>query len=1193
VFTLSITEKIIQYRKSSAPISHEDLSVIFSTVEYDHNKDELNYILFDMVSSQPNEEPKHFYKAIKLYRLLLVPKNDRIANFLMEKQAEVLASMWEHRIHFISLIANILDPAIGLVYTYGVQGVGQTIEQAKQDADLAFSSLSSSLKGTFRTIRYRRYNYEEAEWLRKKMIEMKYLTALKGIPYPHQNTNPASMTKGGNAGGGTAKNDIRSQTETMEEFISGMTDHEYVMLTMANPIHEKVLKNWLQVISREETKWASILQGSSSVNFSIALPMMFGGNLGGSEGNNTGTSHTAGHSVGQAQNWTDGVSQNSSHGVNSGVNHGTNSGYNHGVGTSHTVSNGTGTSHTVTDGTGTSHTTTTGHTHTNTHSNSSSSSNSTSWNNGSSSGYGGSQGTSSTNTKGSGSSFSETSSYGKSNTTGWSVGVSEKEGISVPGFSASVGLNEGYNGSVSNNSSFGHGHTDSNTISNANGTNSGTNWSDSSTNSYGGGSTTSSGVTNGYSDAVSSSTANGTTANHSVADGTSTSKSTSNGNSTNESWANGTSDGTSNGTSDSWGSGSSQSWGGSNTTSNSVSNGTTSGNSSGWNVGTSASMAIAPGLSIGKSYQWKDAEVENVLKVIDYQKERLMRSLNGQGAFFVDTMIATTDEDALHSAMSIAKGAFYNKEALASPLQVLELKNHRKEHLLYHFNCFSPCLERDDISGMLDSYTYSSVLLSDELTAYTHPPRLSFGGLYADIDDMPQFSVPSHRRKGDIYVGKVLSGQVWSEERFRKTGNGHLTEFPFKIFNNELMHALFQGESRSGKSETALRVVAEASELVRPTGKKPRILVFDQKNDWRKLYYVVDKSRFRFYQMDSFGGLGLKLHLFKVAPNVHPEIHIKTLVETFVSAYGLGILGSQIMKDALLRLYDEKNCLGEDWVEKAHINSRDITFEDLYAYVEEDKENAVKNGMRNISESYERVLMRLKDFARKGNVLNHIFSRKDGLGIHELLGKDDITVIEAKTMDRVEKNFVYGLMFSLIYSYGVNNGTFLADNQYETILVVEEANAVLRGSDSKDGGGDNLPGQSRFEDIVDQSAGNGMFVFAITQSCHLMPSSILNSCGIWFIGRTQNPDAHAVVLPAIGKNVRYDYKIANFLAKAPTGWFIVKTGRVFDFVDSEPTYVGVDPIIARKITDENLVMLEEHKRIRELKEGLWGGIPMI
>ena len=1584
---MSISEKLIALRDAKTP-PHDDVLILNSVLDYDREKDYLKYLIFDMVITQ-NGEGVHFYKAIKLYRLIRVPNNDRVANFLMEKQSEILASLWENQIHFITLIANILRPdPVGLMYSYGVQGIGNTIEEAKQNADAYFSSLTSALKGVFRTIEFRQYRYNEADWLRKKMNGMDHLAMLKGIPYPHQGTNPSSMSKS-TVAGGSAKNDIRSQTETMEEFIAGMTDHEYVMLVVANPINQKVLQKWLNTLSKEETKWQAIAQGSSSVNFSVSLPMMFGGNLGNGTGYSTGVNHGLGHTVSAGTNWTDGIAHGATHGtsfthsagissgnsqnisntnsvssglgtshtLSSGVNHshGTNQGVNHGdswgqgtgtttghtTGSTHTVANGTSTSHseangtssswsngtshttgstsgtTQTTSTGTSHTTgnstgsssswgnsqsssigtssgtstawSQGHSHTtgtssgtssawsdgkshttgtssgtstawsqgHSHTTGTSSGTSTSWSDGkshtvgntngtshtassgTSQSNGTSNGTSSTNSSGwssgQGSTWSNSSGHsqttGTSNTTshgttqgntlthgvtngttsskgtsgnqstGSTAGSSTSQGSTFQG-SGGIGIasvsgsgssgtgtstsnttsvsnghttNNGVNhsttsshaqsssqsttlssgstqsqgttsghsyggnsthgltGSTSHGSTSGtssthgtsnttsngttssrsisngttssygggtsHGTTDSNGTSSSygGGTSHGSTTSNGTTSSYGGGtshgSTTSNGTTSSYGGGTShgSTTSNGTTSSYgggtsqgntvgtstgtttgggtstsqtvsdgttssvsngisnstsvsngtsssvgggtsqTVSNGTGTSNTISNGNTVSDSVSqsasrsyggsngvssgssvssgtssttangNSTSSGTSSGNSDGmgWNTGTSstnangvsnsqsttlsQSKGGSNSIANSVTSGTSSGNNSSWSTGMSSSMGLAPGISVGKSYMWKDMEVDNVLRVLEYQRERLLKSLNGQGAFFVDVMIGT-DNDLAHEAVkSISKASFYNKEALATPLQVLEPKSPKKEHLLYHYSAFSPCVEKEEVSGYADSYKYSTVLLPDELTAYTHPPRFSYGGLYADIEDMPMLSVPSDRQNGDIYMGHILSAQTWSEEEYRRSGNGYRTPFKYCVYSNELMHAVFQGESRSGKTVGAIRFVTELSKAVRPTGKRVRIIVFDQKADWRKLAKLVDPERFRFYRIDALGELSLSINLCKIAPNVNPENHLKTLSELFVSAYGLGILGVQIMKSALSSLYEKHDCLGADWATKSHINSQQVTLPKLYDEIKSLKDNLIKQGSRgNMVEAYDRVLIRLGDFTKKGTTLYEVFARPDGMGIHELLGQDDVVVVESSGLDRVEKNFIYGMMFATIYSYGVNNGTFLSDDQYETVVVVEEANSVLIGQSSDNSSnGDNLPGQSRFEDIIDQSAGNGMFVVSITQKIHAMPASIVNSCGIMFVGRSKDAQAQKLVMASIGKNEKFDYQYMKWLSNMPDLTFMAKTGRTNDFKNSGPVHVFFDLLAVSPPTDQELI---EQKRFYAMKK---------
>ena len=91
----------------------------------------------------------------------------------------------------------------------------------------------------------------------------------------------------------------------------------------------------------------------------------------------------------------------------------------------------------------------------------------------------------------------------------------------------------------------------------------------------------------------------------------------------------------------------------------------------------------------------------------------------------------------------------------------------------------------------MESYRYSTILLSDEFAAYTHLPRISEGGIFADVGDVPKFAVPS-MKKGDIYIGKILSGERWTPSM------GYETPFEYRLEEGELMHGIFTGESRSG-----------------------------------------------------------------------------------------------------------------------------------------------------------------------------------------------------------------------------------------------------------------------------------------------------------------------------------------------------------------------------------------------------------
>ena len=217
-----------------------------------------------------------------------------------------------------------------------------------------------------------------------------------------------------------------------------------------------------------------------------------------------------------------------------------------------------------------------------------------------------------------------------------------------------------------------------------------------------------------------------------------------------------------------------QSWG------QTTSNGTGSsvaqsiGKSTGQSLGTSSmmtrgaatSMGIGPSVGYAKSYQWLDQEVQNILTLLQFQNDRLMKALRGNGAFFTDVYLATDSEESLAAAGALAKSSWANDESRICPLQVLDLSVEEQNHLIYHFYAFSPDNRKEGIPGRMESYRYSTILLSDEFSAYTHLPRISEGGIFADVGDIPKFSVPS-QKTGDVYIGKVLSGERWTQ-RFRR-----------------------------------------------------------------------------------------------------------------------------------------------------------------------------------------------------------------------------------------------------------------------------------------------------------------------------------------------------------------------------------------------------------------------------------------
>lgn len=180
-----------------------------------------------------------------------------------------------------------------------------------------------------------------------------------------------------------------------------------------------------------------------------------------------------------------------------------------------------------------------------------------------------------------------------------------------------------------------------------------------------------------------------------------------------------------------------------------------------------------------------------------------------------------------------------------------------------------------------------------------HLPRISEGGVYAEISDIPKFAVPS-MLKGEIYLGTVLSAERFTMQQ------GYKTPYDYRLAEEELMHGFVTGASRSGKTVAAMRLAAELSRVKRKkTGKRLRIFVLDPKRDWRQLARVVEPERLRFFSLGNLNFHPLRLNVCKIPHGVWPQTWIDCVIEIFCRSYGLLERGKQIMAESIYSLYDE------------------------------------------------------------------------------------------------------------------------------------------------------------------------------------------------------------------------------------------------------------------------------------------------
>lgn len=776
-------------------------------------------------------------------------------------------------------------------------------------------------------------------------------------------------------------------------------------------------------------------------------------------------------------------------------------------------------------------------------------------------------------------SFSQSNGESHSDSSGTSGSHSTSKSDST---STTTSETNGTSTSVSHSVAKSQGITDS--FSDSVGTSRGTTHSESATTSQGWG--TSKGTTD------STSQTSSTSETHSTSKGTS--KSESFGTTKGESWGDsrGTSYGqsqsdsysqsVSNGTSKSWGKSSSISNGKSYSESEGRSLGQAMGITGTTSSGTSSTMGLGPSLSYTKSYQWLDQEVKNILTLLEFQNNRLMKALRGNGAFFTDIYIGTMNDTARAAASMLARTAWNNTESLICPLQVLDLEQGEQAHLLYHFAAFSADNAKENLNGAMESYRYSTILLPDEFTAYTHLPRISEGGVFADVEDIPKFAVPSNL-SGEIFIGNILSAERYSAV------NGYETPFEYRLSSDELMHGFFTGESRSGKTVAALRFVSEATKIRRKTGKKLRIVALDPKQDWRTLAKLVEPERFHFYSLGNPDFLPINLNICKVPHNVNPQTWIDGIIEIYCRNYGLMERGKSLLAETFYELYKEAGVFEDspNWRNFVPERSKTVNLCAVYKRLlrhKLDLEDPAKGKGRagnEMRDAYARIIDRMNPFGRDFSLESRLFGRSDGIGIDDLIGKDDVIVLESYGLETTFKNFVFGCITSGFFKYAQGHQWgFLADDQYETMLVIEEANEVLCGSDTAGGGQQmGLAGQSEFEKILDQAAGLGLFIISITQKIADMPSSVVANSGLVFAGKISRTEDTQVIIRKIGREERIDNRdVLKWFPRSPIGWFVCRSSRNFNFLQVEPSLVHIAPVSVSAPTNDELTALLNKKK---------------
>jgi hypothetical protein len=1023
------------------------------------SKEDDNFtLLYKLKKEMDNGDIATFYKASQFFRLTRVARITKGESQLMEVQSDIIRGVYKADINYVQLIANILsteeesDIPGGLLYLYGVQAVGATKEEALKKARYDYGSLLRSFQGTHRTAHLTTPTYDEIEWIFRKLREQTHVTVVKGIP-ASRNTSGATKNK---------LTTVETSTEEqMEQFLSGMITEEFLLMLMATPIQQKVLRTWLTKSLKEQTKWEGQKQGSNSLSFGIAVPMGISMNTGESSGMSMSRGESAGQSFGQSWGESQSFGTSESFGTN----------------VSESMSRGVSES------------------------------------------------------------VSESQSQSQSENFGTNESTSR-------GSSENLGVNAGMSGGLGNlanvsaGASKGWGTNESSSMGQSHGV--GSSQSESASESFG--------KTAGSSQSIGSSQSFGKTQSQS------------------------------------------QNVGGSE--SRNVGQSSNIGKNVGMSRGWGSSMGIAPNLSIGKNYQFQDVTVAYITELLTIQNQRLKDSTEGEGAFFVDMYISTKNERAQRSITTLVSSTWVNNDAKIDVLRAWVPDPVEQKTLSMHMQALSPNLsmERNRVGKF---YKYSSILRSSEISAYSHPPRISTGGLDNAMHDRPILRVPNNRQREEVFIGNVINGERFNMDQAKKYGgNGYMTDYKFGVGTDELHHAFISGQAGSGKSVLAWRMVSglynNTFNIDRKTGKRKRkrILILDPKGEWRLMGNIIPRGKFKFKSLSDPHFHPVSMNILRVPRYVRAYDYYQMVIENFCSAYGLMDRALAQIGSVIYDLYDEKDAFDNDldpnW---ANERTKDVTMEDVYDQVEKNREIAIQKRDNHNAEALQTYLTRLDAFKKPKSKEYIMFCNRGGDSVDQFLGEDEVTVVESNGLSKQAQGFFFTLTMASIFKFAQGvKGFYNAPDQYETFIVLEEANAVLIGGEKDDA---STQGIKRFEELLDQSRSFGLFIWVITQKIASMPDSVVANSGLIFAGKSTRDQDIGIVMRAIGLEDRYENDgraMKKFFPKMPVGEFVVKISKAKLEADQESTLVKVAPLDLEIPSDEELDVIINENKIAQIKQ---------
>ena len=514
----------------------------------------------------------------------------------------------------------------------------------------------------------------------------------------------------------------------------------------------------------------------------------------------------------------------------------------------------------------------------------------------------------------------------------------------------------------------------------------------------------------------------------------------------------------------------------------------------------------------------KDKHIQEILKKIDKQLERIQlcesTGLWSANAYFLSY---ETDRAIAETGASIFRSIMQGEQSGVELSSV---------NTWYNDKTSFPCL-KDYVCGLTHpQFIYPNTVSDQPITV--SPTTMMSSKEVAIMMGLPRKSVP-----GFPVIEHVTLGKEVVKLNNREGGNsfelGCIFDQGIALPNNKVLldvksltqHTFVTGSTGCGKSETVYKLI----DSVRKANAK-FLIIEPAKGEYKNVFGTE-----HIFGTNPLISNLLKINPFKFTEGVHVLEHADRLIEIFNVCWPMYAAMPAVLKEAVLNSYED---CGWDLIKSKNKYSNDIfpTFSDLIWELETVIE--ASSYLEEVKSNYKGSLVtRVKSLANGIN--GEIFS---GIEIGDEILFDENVIIDLSRIGSQEtKSLIMGVLIMRLNEYRANSG-IEANSSLRHVTILEEAHNILkRCSQEQSMEGSNVAGKSveMISNAIAEMRTYGEGFIIVDQSPGAVDISAIRNTNTKIVMRLPEDSDRKIA----GKSAAMKDNQVDEIAKLPTGVAVV------------------------------------------------------